>query len=53
MKLVRFSTNQHALYCGMDLPARSMDVWIVTHAGEVLLHRNMPAAPAPCSRPGA
>jgi transposase len=44
---MRFYTNQHAFYCGIDLHARSMYVCIVNHAGEVLLHRNMQAAPAP------
>jgi transposase len=42
---MRFYTNQHPFYCGIDLPARSMYVCIVNHAGEVLLHRNMKAAP--------
>jgi transposase len=44
---MRFYTNQHPFYCGIDLHARSMYVCIMNHAGEVLLHRNMKAAPAP------
>ena len=44
---MRFYTNHHAFYCGIDLHARSMYVCIMNHAGEVLLHRNMQAAPAP------
>jgi hypothetical protein len=44
---MRFYTNQHPFYCGIDLHARSMYVCIVNHAGEVLLHRNMKAAPEP------
>ena len=44
---MRFSTNQHAVYCGIDLHARSMDVCIVSHEGEMLLHRTMKAAPEP------
>jgi transposase len=44
---MRFYTNQHHFYCGIDLHARSMYVCIVSHDGEILLHRNMPAAPAP------
>src|SRR5919108_2477189 len=44
---MRLYTNQHPLYCGIDLHARSMDVCIVSHDGEILLHRNMKAAPEP------
>jgi transposase len=44
---MRFYTNQHPFYCGIDLHARSMYVCLVNHAGEVLLHRNMKAAPEP------
>ena len=44
---MRFYTNQHPFYCGIDLHARSMYVCIMNHAGEVLLHRNMKAAPEP------
>ena len=42
---MRFYTNQHQFYCGIDLHARSMYVCILSHDGEVLLHRNMKAAP--------
>jgi hypothetical protein len=35
--LLRFSTNQHRLYCGIDLQARTMDVCLVRHAGALLL----------------
>lgn len=44
---MRFYTNQPPFYCGIDLHARSMYVCIMNHAGEVLLHRNMNAAPDP------
>ena len=44
---MRFYTNQHPFYGGIDLHARSMYVCIVNHAGEILLHRNMQAAPEP------
>jgi transposase len=44
---MRFYTNQHQLYCGIDLHARSMYVCILSHDGELLLHRNMKAAPEP------
>jgi hypothetical protein len=44
---MRFYTNQHQFYCGIDLHARSMYVCILGHDGEILLHRNMQAAPEP------
>ena len=44
---MRFYTTQHPFYCGIDLHARSMDVCILSHDGELLLHRNRHAAPAP------
>jgi transposase len=37
--------NPHQYYCGVDLHARSMYVCIVHHAGEILVHRHMKAAP--------
>ena len=45
--LRRVYTQQHPLYCGIDLHARRMDVCIVNRDGEILLHRNMNAAPEP------
>ena len=45
--LRRFYNTQHQFYCGIDLPARSMYVCIVRHDGELLVHRNMKAAPEP------
>jgi transposase len=45
--LMRFYTNQHQFYCGIDLHARSMYVCIVNRDGEILVHRNMKAAPDP------
>jgi transposase len=44
---MRFYTNQHQFYCGIDLHARSMYVCIVSQDGEILVHRNMKAAPEP------
>src|SRR5262245_53085157 len=44
---MRFSTNQHPFDCGRDLHARSLSVCIVTPDGDILLHRNMQAAPDP------
>src|SRR6266436_3718920 len=42
---MRFYTNQHRYYCGIDLHARSMYVCILDPQGQILLHRNMPCAP--------
>ena len=43
----RFSTQPHQFYWGIDLHARSMDRCVLNQAGEVLLHRDMNAAPGP------
>jgi hypothetical protein len=45
--LMRFYTNQHPVYCGIDLHARSMYVGLLSQEGEMLLHRPMQAAPEP------
>src|SRR2546422_5615735 len=42
---MRFYTQQHPFYCGIDLHARTMYVCILDQAGETLLHRNMTATP--------
>ena len=44
---MRLYTNQHPFYCGIDLHARSMFVYILRHDGAILLHRTMQAAPEP------
>ena len=44
---MRFYTNQHQFYCGIDLHARSMYLCVLKQNGEILLHRNMQAAPEP------
>jgi transposase len=44
---MRFYTTQHPFYCGIDLHARSMYVCVLRQDGEILLHRNMKAAPEP------
>src|SRR5207342_241886 len=43
--LMRFYTQQHPFYCGIDLHARTMYLCILDQAGETLLHRSMPATP--------
>jgi transposase len=42
---MRFYTQQHKAYCGIDLHARSMYVCILNQDGEILLHRNMKTRP--------
>src|SRR5215510_10966370 len=44
---MRFYTQQHQFYCGIDLHARTTHRRILHRDGEILLHRNMPAGPAP------
>jgi transposase len=45
--LMRFYTKPHQFYCGIDLHARTMYICIMNHDGEIMLHRNMKAAPEP------
>jgi transposase len=47
---MRFYTKQHQFYCGIDLHARTMYLCILNQDGEVVLHRNMRAAPEPFLR---
>jgi hypothetical protein len=42
---VRFYTQQHTHYCGIDLHARTMYMCILDQAGGIVLHRNMKAEP--------
>ena len=42
---MRFSTQQHPCYCGIDLHARTMDVCILNHDGEIVVHRHRPTSP--------
>ena len=42
---MRFYTNQHQFYCGIDLHARSMYVCILDQTGKIVLHRNMKTEP--------
>jgi transposase len=44
---MRFYTQQHQFYCGIDLHARSMYLCVLNQDGEILEHRNMKAAPEP------
>ncbi len=42
---MRFYTQQHRHYCGVDLHARTMYVCILDEAGEVVVHRNLKCEP--------
>ena len=42
---MRFYTQQHQYYCGIDLHARSIYLCIMDQSGKILLHRNMRANP--------
>jgi transposase len=42
---MKFYTQQHRYYCGIDLHARSMYLCILDSQGEILLHRNMACRP--------
>lgn len=47
---MRFYTQQHKYYCGIDLHARVMYVCILDTAGNVVFHKNMTAGPEPLLR---
>ena len=42
---MRFYTEQHSFYCGIDLHARTMYVCILSADGETVLERNIPTSP--------
>jgi transposase len=44
---MRFYTQQHQCYCGIDLHARTMSLCILNRDGAILVHRTMPAGPDP------
>lgn len=44
---MRFYTQQHQFYCGIDLHARSLYVCILDQQGETLVHKKLPAKPEP------
>lgn len=44
---MRFYTQQHPYYCGIDLHTRLMYVCIIDSSGTVLVHRNIRARPEP------
>jgi transposase len=42
---MRFYTNQHRHYCGIDLHTKTMYVCILDRDGHVLVHKNLPSNP--------
>src|SRR3989442_9037721 len=42
---MKFYTEQHPHYCGIDLHTRMMYLCILNQAGAIVLHRNMRADP--------
>jgi transposase len=42
---MRFYTQNHKYYCGIDLHARTMYVCILDQTGKILIHRNLPSDP--------
>ena len=42
---MRFYTNQHQYYCGIDLHTKNMYVCILNQAGKVLVHKNIHTDP--------
>ena len=43
---MRFYDYAHRFYCGVDLHARTMYLCILDHAGQIVLHHEVPADPA-------
>lgn len=42
---MRFYTEQHPYYCGIDLHTKNMYVCILDQAGKILVHKNLPTSP--------
>lgn len=42
---MRFYTQQHQFYCGIDLHAKSMYICLLDQAGNVVVHRNLRTRP--------
>jgi transposase len=47
---MKFYTQQHQYYCGIDLHARSMYLCILDREGNIVLHKNMKTDPENCLR---
>ena len=42
---MRFYTKQPKMYCGIDLHARTMDMWLLSPHGELMVHQHGKASP--------
>jgi transposase len=42
---MRFYTNQHHYYCGIDLHTKNMYICILNQAGDILVHKNIHTIP--------
>lgn len=47
---MRFYTNEHRFYCGIDLHGRSMYACVLDKAGETVAHQKLPCRPGPLLR---
>ncbi len=47
---MRFYTQQHQCYCGIDLHTKNMYVCIINQAGRILFHKDLPANPEALAR---
>ena len=47
---MRFYTEQHLYYCGIDLHARSMYACVLDQKGQTAVHRKLPTEPEPLVR---
>ncbi len=48
---MRFCNLSHRFYCRVNLPARTMHLGILDHAGTIVLHKDVPAEGLPLSLP--
>ena len=48
---MKFYTQQHSFYCGIDLHARTMYLCILSSEGKTVIERNIPM-PGVCARRG-
>lgn len=44
---MKFYTNSHSHYCGVDLHTKTLYLCILDDEGKVLMHKNIPAKPEP------
>jgi predicted NBD/HSP70 family sugar kinase len=42
---MRFYTETHKHYCGIDLHTKNLYVCLIDHEGEILVHKNIKARP--------